>query len=71
MGTRKNFNICVEKKLYVYRMSQEECARLREGVPCVKLCRYNPKHTPKSMYEIKRSIRNARSYDKTWNTNVT
>jgi hypothetical protein len=27
-----------------YRMSQEECARLREGVPYVKVCRYNPKH---------------------------
>ena len=24
-------------------MSQEECARLREGVPYVKLYRYNPK----------------------------
>jgi hypothetical protein len=27
-----------------YRVSQEECARLREGVPYVKLYRYNPKH---------------------------
>ena len=27
-----------------YRMSQEECARLREGVPRVKVYRYNPKH---------------------------
>ena len=26
------------------RVSQEECARLREGVPYVKLYRYNPKH---------------------------
>jgi len=26
------------------RVSQEECARLREGVPCVKVYRYNPKH---------------------------
>ena len=25
-------------------MSQEECAILREGVPYVKLYRYNPKH---------------------------
>jgi hypothetical protein len=25
-------------------VSQEECARLREGVPCVKVHRYNPKH---------------------------
>jgi len=28
----------------IYRMSQEKCARLREGVPCVKVYRYNPKH---------------------------
>jgi hypothetical protein len=25
-------------------MSQEECARLREGVPHVEIYRYNPKH---------------------------
>ena len=25
-------------------MSQEKCARLQEGVPYVKLYRYNPKH---------------------------
>jgi len=29
---------------FIYRMSQEECARLREGVPYVKVYRYNPKH---------------------------
>ena len=29
---------------YIYRMSQEERAKLREGVPYVKLYRYNPKH---------------------------
>jgi len=28
----------------VYRVSQEECARLREGVPYVKVYRYNPKY---------------------------
>ena len=27
-----------------YRVSQEECARLRESVPYVKLYRYKPKH---------------------------
>ena len=27
-----------------YRVSKEECARLRESVPYVKLYRYNPKH---------------------------
>ena len=30
--------------IYIYRMSQEECARIREGVPYAKLYRYNPKH---------------------------
>jgi len=29
---------------FIYRVSQEECARLRESVPYVKLYRYNPKH---------------------------
>jgi len=28
----------------IYRVSQEECARLQESVPCVKVYRYNPKH---------------------------
>jgi hypothetical protein len=28
----------------IYRVSQEECARLRETIPYVKLYRYNPKH---------------------------
>jgi len=28
----------------IYRVSQDECARLREGVPYVKVYRYNPKH---------------------------
>ena len=28
----------------IYRVSQEKCARLREGVPYVKVYRYNPKH---------------------------
>jgi len=29
---------------HIYRVSQEECARLRESVPYVKVYRYNPKH---------------------------
>jgi len=29
---------------FIYRVSQEECARLREGVPYVKVYLYNPKH---------------------------
>ena len=28
----------------IYRVSQEECAKLREGVPYVKIHQYNPKH---------------------------
>ena len=28
----------------IYKVSQEECAILRESVPCVKVYRYNPKH---------------------------
>jgi len=31
-------------RVCMYRVSQEECARLREGVPYVKVYRYNPKH---------------------------
>jgi len=34
----------VEAKVFIYRVSQEECARLQESVPYVKLYRYNPKH---------------------------
>jgi hypothetical protein len=34
----------VNEILNIYRLSQEECARLREGVPYVKEYRYNPKH---------------------------
>ena len=30
--------------IYTYRVSQEECARLWEGVPYVKIYQYNPKH---------------------------
>ena len=31
-------------RAYIYSVSQEECARIRKGVPYVKLYRYNPKH---------------------------
>ena len=31
-------------RTYIYRVSQEERTKLREGVPYVKLYRYNPKH---------------------------
>jgi len=30
--------------IFIYRVSQEECARMRESVPYVKVYRYNPKH---------------------------
>ena len=30
--------------MYIYRVSQEERTKLREGVPYVELYRYNPKH---------------------------
>ena len=37
--------VCICKgKNYLYRVSQEERTKLREGVPYVKLYRYNPKH---------------------------
>ena len=36
--------ICVYVYIYIYRVSQEECARLREGVLYVKVYRYIPKH---------------------------
>ena len=35
--------VCVCVCVYI-QVSQEECARLRESVPYVKLYRYNPKH---------------------------
>ena len=35
---------CVKFLPHIYRVSQEECASLREGVPYAKLYRYNPKH---------------------------
>ena len=36
--------VCVCVYIYIYRVSQEKYARLREGVPYVKVYRYNPKH---------------------------
>ena len=34
----------IYNNIYLYRVSQEECASLRESVPYVKVYRYNPKH---------------------------
>jgi hypothetical protein len=43
-----NFSLFLDEHFIViskiYRMFQEECARLQEGVPYVKVYRYNPKH---------------------------
>ena len=36
--------IYIHTHTHTHRVSQEECARLREGVPYVKVYRYNPKH---------------------------
>ena len=36
--------LCRTENGVLYRVSQEKCARLREGVPYVKVYRYNPKH---------------------------
>ena len=41
IGSKSLFTPCED---YIYRVSQEECARLRKGVPYVKVYRYNPKH---------------------------
>ena len=38
------FKTVRDKQIHIYRVSQEERAKLREGVPYVKLYRYNPKH---------------------------
>ena len=40
--THTHTHMCVY--IYIYRVEQEECARLREGVPYVRVYRYNPKH---------------------------
>jgi hypothetical protein len=34
----------IYERILLYRMSQEECAKIRESVPNVKIYRYNPKH---------------------------
>ena len=43
-GWRLGVETCSSIYIYTYRVSQEECARFREGVPYVKVYRYNPKH---------------------------
>ena len=42
MGVCSHTHIYIH--IYIYRVSQEECTKLRESVPYVKLYRYNPKH---------------------------
>ena len=36
--------MCIYIYIYIYRLSQEECARIREDVPYVKVYGYNPIH---------------------------
>jgi len=36
--------VCVYIYIYIYRVFQEECAKLREGVPYAKVYRYNPNY---------------------------
>jgi hypothetical protein len=36
--------VSTQLQLIIYRVSQEECKKLRESVPYVKLYRYRPKH---------------------------
>ena len=40
----KNSHFSCTYNSYIYRVSREECARLRQNVPYVKVYRYNPKH---------------------------
>jgi len=39
-----SYHISYIYHIIIYRVSREECVRLRESVPYVKLYRYNPKH---------------------------
>jgi hypothetical protein len=41
---RIKYEVHIRVHIRIYRVSQEECATLREGVPYVKVYRYNPKH---------------------------
>ena len=41
---QNTFLIKLKFILILYRVSQEEWAKLRESVPCVKIYRYNPEH---------------------------
>ena len=44
LKNRRYMNTRIYIYMYIYRVSQEECAKLRESVPYVKVYRYNPKH---------------------------
>ena len=41
---RKRFNLTSDDWIKLYRVSQEECTKLRESIPYVKVYRYNPNH---------------------------
>jgi hypothetical protein len=47
-------NMSFDASLVIYRVSQEECARLREGVPYVKVYRYNPKQPMSKVERLRR-----------------
>ena len=49
--------------VYIYRVSQEECARLRENVPYIKVHRYNPKHLIRSWTVTEIMAREVWKYD--------
>jgi len=50
--------------IYEYRVSQEQRAKLREGVPYVKLYRYRKKQTNK-MHKINFGLINLLLFDRT------
>jgi hypothetical protein len=37
-------NFFLNHLVHLYRVSHEDCTKLRENVPYVKVYRYNPKH---------------------------
>jgi hypothetical protein len=50
----------------LYRVSQEECAKLREIVPCVKVYRYNPKHLYPNLNGYGDNGQRSLKFDRMW-----
>jgi len=45
MVSKNHFQLAISMvERIIYRVSQEECARIRKSVPYVKVYRYDPKH---------------------------